>query len=445
MVGSNTAFSLSSIGTAGVVSGTTVGTINSGSNSVTVNGTLYAASGTATLTATRTSGLSLTAGATSAFNVLAVQPTSQASGISFTAVNGTGMTIAWTPAVGTNSIVLVKSASAVNSDPVDGTAYTANTAFTSGSQIGTGNYVVYSGSGSSVSITGLTAGTDYYVAVYAYNGSAGFANFLTTDPATESQRSLSTGDYRSKVTGSWSTAATWERWSGNAWATTNVLPTSADGVITIRNGHTVTTSTNFTADQIIVETGAILTVASNTLTLGAGSGTDLEVNGTLNVNGTLGGNNNSTAVVYGTLKNTGTLNTTTDYTFASGSIYDHALNGGTVPTATWEDGSLCQITGSANSVTSGINTQTDNPSSGQRTGKRSLKDDMVALAKYPLGFDPGSEWNYHVSTNMLAYMIERISGKSFRDYVRENVLVPLGMYDTDWYYDADKLTRFVKV
>ena len=97
---------------------------------------------------------------------------------------------------------------------------------------------------------------------------------------------------------------------------------------------------------------------------------------------------------------------------------------------------------------SGSNMQTPG-ASGQRTGNsggtRSLKDEMIALAKYPLGFDPGSEWNYHVSTNMLAYMIERISGQSFRDYVKESVLLPLGMDDTDWYYEPDKLSRFVKV
>lgn len=86
---------------------------------------------------------------------------------------------------------------------------------------------------------------------------------------------------------------------------------------------------------------------------------------------------------------------------------------------------------------------------GQRTGgagsAKYLKDDMLALAKYPLGFDPGTEWNYHISTNMLAYMVERISGKSFRDYVKETVLDPLGMTDTDWYYDEGTLKRFVKV
>lgn len=85
---------------------------------------------------------------------------------------------------------------------------------------------------------------------------------------------------------------------------------------------------------------------------------------------------------------------------------------------------------------------------GQRTGgagsSKYLKDDMIALAKYPLGFDPGSEWNYHVSTNMLAYMVEVISGKPLRQYVKETILQPLGMNNTDWYYEPDALSRFVK-
>jgi CubicO group peptidase (beta-lactamase class C family) len=73
-----------------------------------------------------------------------------------------------------------------------------------------------------------------------------------------------------------------------------------------------------------------------------------------------------------------------------------------------------------------------------------LEEEMLALAKYPLGFDPGTEWSYHISTNMLAYMIERISGRPLREYVKETVLIPLGMNDTDWYYEPEKLSRFVK-
>jgi CubicO group peptidase (beta-lactamase class C family) len=85
---------------------------------------------------------------------------------------------------------------------------------------------------------------------------------------------------------------------------------------------------------------------------------------------------------------------------------------------------------------------------GQRTGgvgsARYLKDNMIALARYPLGFDPGTEWSYHISTNMLAYMIELISGKPLREYVKETVLQPVGMNNTDWYYEPEALNRFVK-
>lgn len=85
---------------------------------------------------------------------------------------------------------------------------------------------------------------------------------------------------------------------------------------------------------------------------------------------------------------------------------------------------------------------------GQRTigagTEKYLKDEMLVQAKYPLGFDPGSEWNYHPSSNMLGYMIERISGKTLREYVKSSVLEPLGMTETDWYFKPEALSRFVK-
>ena len=73
-----------------------------------------------------------------------------------------------------------------------------------------------------------------------------------------------------------------------------------------------------------------------------------------------------------------------------------------------------------------------------------LKEEMMDLVRYPLGFDPGSEWNYHVSTNMLAHMVERISGKSLQEYVKETILEPLGMKQTDWFYGPTQLSKFVK-
>ena len=52
---------------------------------------------------------------------------------------------------------MAREGGAVNADPKNGTAYTANAVFGSGTEIGTGNFVVYNGSGTSVNITGLNS------------------------------------------------------------------------------------------------------------------------------------------------------------------------------------------------------------------------------------------------------------------------------------------------
>jgi hypothetical protein len=100
------------------------------------------------------------------------EPATQASGVNFAFVTPAEMTLNWTPGDGDGVIVLMKQGSAVNSNPADGSysSYAANASFGSGSQIGTGNYVVYKGSATSVTVTGLTSGTTYSIAVYAYAG-----------------------------------------------------------------------------------------------------------------------------------------------------------------------------------------------------------------------------------------------------------------------------------
>ena len=115
------------------------------------------------------------------------EPTTQASGVSFSSVGSTQMTVNWTSGNGTNRLVLVRSGSQVNSDPIDGIGYTANATFGSGSQIGLGNYVVYNGTGNSVIVNGLSPNTTYHVAVYEFNGYGGSQNYLTTNPAQGSQ------------------------------------------------------------------------------------------------------------------------------------------------------------------------------------------------------------------------------------------------------------------
>ena len=115
------------------------------------------------------------------------EPATQASGVLFSGVTSTGMTVNWTRGTGNGVIVLMRSGSAVATDPTDGTytGYTGNLAFGSGTSIGAA-FVVYKGTGTSAAITGLSASTTYHVAVYEYAGAvdtAGTAQGTNYKPA----------------------------------------------------------------------------------------------------------------------------------------------------------------------------------------------------------------------------------------------------------------------
>ena len=64
------------------------------------------------------------------------------------------------------------------------------------------------------------------------------------------------------------------------------------------------------------------------------------------------------------------------------------------------------------------------------------------LAKIPLEFSPGEAWNYSVATDVIGYLIGKISGKPFEQFLKERILDPLGMNDTDFFVPADKAHRF---
>lgn len=95
------------------------------------------------------------------------------------------------------------------------------------------------------------------------------------------------GDYRSKASGNWGDTSSWERYNGSAWVDAPVSPTNADGVITIRNGHTVAIASSVSVDQVVVDAGGQVTIATGqTMTLANGTGTDLTVAGVLLNQGT---------------------------------------------------------------------------------------------------------------------------------------------------------------
>jgi len=122
--------------------------------------------------------------------VLATQPTTQSASVNFTNVSDSGFTVNWTNGNGAKRLLVIRSGTAVNAPPSDGATYTASTVFGTGSQIGTGNFVVYSGTANTTMVTGLSAATVYHVAVYEFNGAGGTENYLTTTAATGNRKTL---------------------------------------------------------------------------------------------------------------------------------------------------------------------------------------------------------------------------------------------------------------
>ena len=119
---------------------------------------------------------------------LTAEPTVQTSNITFASITSNSFTINFTSGNGSNRLVIIKSGSAVNTSPIDGEVYTASGVFGNGTQIGTGNYVVYNGTGNSVSISNLNESTIYYIAVYEYNvTTAGSENYNLTSPPVNNQ------------------------------------------------------------------------------------------------------------------------------------------------------------------------------------------------------------------------------------------------------------------
>ncbi len=71
-----------------------------------------------------------------------------------------------------------------------------------------------------------------------------------------------------------------------------------------------------------------------------------------------------------------------------------------------------------------------------------LEEGMRRLATKPLAFDPGTAWNYSMSTDVCGRLVEVISGMGLDEYFAEHITGPLGMADTAFHVPADKKHRF---
>ena len=67
---------------------------------------------------------------------------------------------------------------------------------------------------------------------------------------------------------------------------------------------------------------------------------------------------------------------------------------------------------------------------------------MARFRDKPLEFEPGSKWNYSNSGYvLLGYLLEKISGQKYADFVQENIFTPLGMKDSGYDSNADIIPR----
>jgi xylan 1,4-beta-xylosidase len=173
------------------------------------------------------------------------------------------------------------------------------------------NYMVYDAD--SIAIHSLNHGVDYYFEVRAFDSGTDYYN-----PESE---------IRSFQSGNWNDNNTWARHNGTGWIhPAPDVPALPDENITISEGHTVTVTSNDSADQVTVAPGGILVIDKGIAFLVKdGIGTDLMVEGILKNYGSVTGDSLATI------------------SFDKGGVYAHEQDGGTIPGAMWRPSSTCRI------------------------------------------------------------------------------------------------------
>jgi CubicO group peptidase (beta-lactamase class C family) len=74
---------------------------------------------------------------------------------------------------------------------------------------------------------------------------------------------------------------------------------------------------------------------------------------------------------------------------------------------------------------------------------KDLHEFIGKLAKIPLLYQPGKGWTYSVSMDIEGYIVEKLSGQSLPDFIRDHIYTPLGMRDAGFFVPAEKRNRFV--
>lgn len=79
------------------------------------------------------------------------------------------------------------------------------------------------------------------------------------------------------------------------------------------------------------------------------------------------------------------------------------------------------------------------------TGLPTITSGDKACLRSPLVCDPGERWEYGISTDWVAQVVERLSGQSLHAYFAEHLLGPLGMHDTGFLLRPEQRQRLARI
>lgn len=187
-------------------------------------------------------------------------PTVAASNITFADVRVTQMVVKWTKGNGTRRYLIGREAAAVNQIPSDSTQYLGGSDFSTGTDLGSSNYVTYDGTGDSVLVTNLKGGITYHFKVYEYNGTGLFSRVLTTGAPAASTQMLSKATEPTSGSSAVTFSNTTKQSTQINWVNGNgsgriVVASEGAAVVTLpADGETYTTDNTFNGNSSYLST-----------------------------------------------------------------------------------------------------------------------------------------------------------------------------------------------
>ncbi|NVN95792.1 MAG: T9SS type A sorting domain-containing protein, partial [Bacteroidetes bacterium] len=252
-------------------------------NSITVNYSNTAVSGNISVSGNNYCGI----GAASSKAVFVIplpctQPTIQATLFTSSVLENDSLKIGWTRGNGDSVLVVARKGDAVNADPMRGISYFPDSFFGNGSYTGTGNFVVYKGTGTSVKISGLMFGTTYHFAVYEYNATS---TCYKIPALTGMGVTINYSIFTEAISNAWENSANWS--DGIPDSITNVIIPSNKFAVVNSSNHKCRNLTIAPLGKLTINNGKSLDIKGNFLIRSDVTGTGSLIHYNTGVNATV--------------------------------------------------------------------------------------------------------------------------------------------------------------